>query len=378
MLYRSFPRIPHLPISTLGFGCMRLPTLADDPARIDEEAATRLLHEAIDAGVNYIDTAWPYHGGESETVVGRALAGGWRDRVQLATKSPVWLVEKEGDWERHLDRQLAKLATDHVDFYLLHALDGERWEHVRRLRGVELLERARADGRIRHLGFSFHGPLAEFKTILDGHAWDFCQIQLNYLDEHYQAGIEGLHDAATRGVGVVVMEPLRGGALAKAPPAVQSIWARSGRRWSPAEWALRWLWNHPAIVTVLSGMNAEAQLRENVAAASTLEALTAEDLLLVEEVQRVYRARMPVACTTCGYCQPCPSGVAIPDLFAYYNSAVMFESREVPAQAYRQWVLSAGAGADQCSRCRECEPKCPQGIDIVETLQEAHEHLVGA
>ena len=181
MQYRTFPRIPDLPVSALGFGCMRLPTVPGDASRIDEDAATALIHEAIEAGVNYLDTAWPYHGGQSEPLVGRALRGGWRERVQLATKCPTWEIRDAGDWDRILDRQLERLQTDRIDFYLIHALSGERWETVRRLGGIAALERARAAGRIGYLGFSFHGSPEDFRTIIDGHAWDFTQIQLNYL-----------------------------------------------------------------------------------------------------------------------------------------------------------------------------------------------------
>src|SRR5512140_3171027 len=213
MQFRTFPKIPGLPISTLGFGAMRLPTVGGDAAKIDEAAATQLVHEAISAGVNYVDTAYVYHGGQSEPFLARALKGGWREKVQLATKLPVWEAERPGDFERLLDAQLAKLDTDHVDFYLLHAIAGESWDKVVRLEGMRAMERARADGRVRHVGFSFHGPLDDFKRIVEEYDWEFTQIQLNYLDETYQAGLEGLRYAAARRVGVIVMEPLRGGAL---------------------------------------------------------------------------------------------------------------------------------------------------------------------
>jgi predicted aldo/keto reductase-like oxidoreductase len=236
MRYCSFPKIPGLPISALGFGCMRLPTVSGDPARIDEEAAARLVHQAIDAGVNYFDTAWPYHGQQSEPFLGRAVAGR-RHQVQLATKLPVWGVEKESDWERFIDQQLVRLGTDRIDFYMLHGLAAESWDKVKNLRGLAALERAKADGRIGHIGFSFHGSPDCFRAIIDAFDWEFCLIQLNYLDQQYQAGLDGLRYAESHKVGVVVMEALRGGALARVPPAVESIWARSPRRWSPAEWA---------------------------------------------------------------------------------------------------------------------------------------------
>ncbi|BDG06904.1 aldo/keto reductase [Anaeromyxobacter paludicola] len=375
MQHRSFPKIPGLAVSTLGLGAMRLPTIAGDPGRIDEEAATGLVHEAIRAGVNYVDTAWPYHAGASEPFLGRALAGGWRARVQLATKSPVWEMKAEGDWERILDRQLERLATDRIDFYLLHALDGARWDTVQRLRGLAALERARADGRIGHLGFSFHGPASDFATIVDAYDWELCQLQLNYLDQGFQAGLDGLRRAAERRIGVVVMEPLRGGALAASPPAIRSLLARGGRPWSPAEWALRWLWSRPEVVTVLSGMGAAAQLAENAAAAAAAAPLSAGELSLLEEARAWYQARMAVPCTTCGYCQPCPTGVAIADVFNSWNSGRMFEDPRSAAWIYRKFQLDPGAGADQCQECGACVERCPQGIAIPERLREAHAYL---
>ena len=372
MRYASFPKIPGLEVSVLGFGAMRLPTVGGDVTRIDYEIATPLLHEAISAGINYVDTAWPYHGGESEMFLGRALHGGWREKVKLATKSPVWAVRSEGDWERIVDAQLKKLDTERIDFYLMHALSGPRWDAVKRLRGMEALERARLDGRIDHVGFSFHGSCDDFKRIVDAYDWEFCQIQLNYLDEAFQAGLEGLRYAAARGIGVIAMEPLRGGALARVPPPVEAIFKHSGKPWSPAEWALRWVWAQPGVVTVLSGMNLQAQLRENLMAASTPAAL---DMAPLREAEGFYRARAKVNCTTCGYCQPCPSGVSIPETFAAYATATMFDPKAVAAWMYETFVLKNEAGADRCVSCGECEARCPQLIPIAEKLREAHAYL---
>jgi hypothetical protein len=377
MQYRSFPKIPDLRVSTLGLGAMRLPTLAGEPSRVDEEAAAALIREAVSSGVNYIDTAWPYHGGQSEYVVGRALQNGWRAKVQLATKCPVWEVTRESDVERLLDAQIAKLQTDRIDFYLLHALDGDRWKAMQRLGATTVLERARGDGRIGHIGFSFHGSLDDFRAIVDGYDWEFCQIQLNYLDDGFQAGLEGLRHAASRSIGVVVMEPLRGGALARVPPAVAAIWKRSGRSWTPSEWAFRWLWSLPEVVTVLSGMGTIQQVEENAASASSAAPLTADDLARVAEAQAFYRARMAVPCTACGYCQPCPSGVAIPGVFSAYNSATMFEARKQAAWVYDTFVVKANAGAERCSECGDCESKCPQSFPIATNLKAAHAYLTG-
>jgi predicted aldo/keto reductase-like oxidoreductase len=378
MQYRSFPKLPTLPISTLGFGAMRLPTVGGDSARIDEDAATAMVHEAVGAGVNYLDTAWPYHAGRSEPFLGRVLEGGLRKKVQLATKCPVWEVKTEADFDRLLDAQLERLRTDRIDFYLLHALDGPRWAEMRRLEATRHLERALADGRIGHLGFSFHGARDDFEAIVDAYDWAFCQIQLNYLDGTFQAGLAGLQHAAARQIGVIVMEPLRGGSLARVPPAVQEIWDRSGRGWSAAGWALRWVLGLPGVVTVLSGMSSVEQVRENVACASTAAPLTAEDLARVEEAKAFYVARMAVPCTACGYCLPCPSRVDIPGTFSAYNTARMFDSPRQGAWLYRTFVTSGGGGADRCNQCGACEDLCPQSIAIADRLEEAHAALVGA
>lgn len=379
MQYRSLPKHPALKLSAVGLGCMRLPIVDRDYSRIDEEKAAALVRRAVEGGVNYLDTAQPYHGGESERFVGRMLKQGLRDRVNVATKLPTWLVEAEADWERLLDDQLTRLDVETIDFYMFHGLSGERWDLVTRLRGLETIERARADGRIRHVGFSFHGSPESFTTIVDGYDWDFCQIQYNYLDEEYQAGTAGLCHAAARGVGVLVMEPLRGGALAMEPPAaVRAVWQRGPHGRTPADWALRWVLNHPEVVVALSGMNRLEQLEENLAVAATAlpGTLTTEELALVDEARGFYRAKMRVNCTTCGYCLPCPSGVSIPDVFSAYNSAAMFDDPKTAASVYRQWTVQAGHGADRCLECGECEPKCPQQIAIADTLKDAHAHLM--
>jgi len=378
MQYRIFPKIPDQPVSILGFGCMRLPLLDGDMEHIDEPRATRLLRDAIDAGINYVDTAYPYHNGRSETFLGQALRGGFRERVQLATKCPTWLVQSEADWERFLEQQLSRLETDRIDFYLLHALNGELWETVKRFGGLKALDRARMDGRIRHAGFSFHGSPTAFAEILDGYDWEFCQIQFNFLDVDYQAGTEGLRRAAARGVGVIAMEPLRGGILAAGPPEpVQAVWARFKGTRTPAEWAWRWVWHHPEVITALSGMNTEDQLHENLALADVVQpnSLAEEELSLIAEVRAYFLQRMQIPCTTCGYCLPCPNGVAIPDVFSMVNTAAMFEARDATSRLYQFLLVARRHGADACIECGECIPKCPQAIPIPDKLREAHELL---
>ncbi len=258
MQYRTFGKLDWQS-SALGFGAMRLPTLNDDPAQIDEALAAKMIRHAIDQGVNYVDTAWPYHRGESEPFIGRVLQDGYREKVKLATKMPTWLTEKPEDFDTYLDQQLKRLQTDHIDFYLLHALEGKRWAKIRDLGVREWAERAIADGRIRHIGFSFHDEHNIFTQIIDEYDhWEFCQVQYNFMDLHYQAGITGVRYAAERGLAVVIMEPLRGGRLAQNPPPdiVAKLWAQAEQQRSPADWALQWLWNQPEISLVLSGMSA--------------------------------------------------------------------------------------------------------------------------
>jgi uncharacterized protein len=357
---------------------MRLPVLDREFARIDEPHAERLIRTAVDAGVNYFDTAYPYHGGNSEPFVGRVLNSGLRDRVYLATKLPTWLVKTEADWERLLDEQLKRLDTGHIDFYLLHGLSAERWETVKSLHGLEAMERARSDGRIRFIGFSFHGSPDAFRTIVDAYEWDVTQIQYNFMDEAYQAGTAGLVRAGERRIGVIAMEPLRGGVLAaEGPEPVRAIWARAADGRKPADRALRWVWDHPEVVSALSGMNTDQQLAENLSSAegAAAETMSGEERWLLGEVRDHYRSRMKVDCTTCGYCLPCPNGVAIPDVFSTYNTSTMFDAHRSAATVYRLWVSANGHGGDACLQCGECEPKCPQQIPIAEKLQDAHAHL---
>jgi uncharacterized protein len=380
MLYRKMPKTAD-ELSILGFGCMRL---AQKDGHIDEDRATSQVRHAIDRGVNYVDTAWPYHGGASEPFLGRALAGGFRERVRLATKLPTWLVKTRADMDRFLDTQLQKLATARIDYYLVHSLTGDTWDRAAALGVAEFLDRAKADGRIVHAGFSFHGEREDFKRIVDAYPWEFCQIQYNFLDEERQAGTEGLRYAASKGLGVIVMEPLRGGLLGAAPPpAVAALWQEAGTLRSPAEWALRWVWNHPEVTVALSGMNHEAQVEENLAAATDAHpgSLTAAELDLVARVGRKYREIMKVGCTGCGYCQPCPSGVDIPGNFDLFNAFHTFGKVDEAKFLYAvrgSGVLSGQpAYASLCARCLECLEKCPQHLEIPDLLEQVAAEFEG-
>ena len=381
MLYRKFPRVKH-DISILGFGCMRLPPAEGQQAggRVDEQKAINMIRAAIDGGVNYIDTAYPYHNGESEVVVGKALEGGYRDKVFLATKLPSWLVTSREDMDRYLDEQLARLATDHIDFYLLHGLGAETWENLSRLGVLEFLDSARADGRIRHPAFSFHDAFPVFQEIAGAYEWTFAQIQYNYMDEQFQAGTQGLRYAAEQGLGIVVMEPLRGGLLSGDVPAIRGHIRNAPVRRTPSEWGLRWVWNHPEVTVVLSGMNAMEQVTENLACAAQglPDSLSPGELAVVEKMRDTFASRVKIPCTGCRYCMPCTNGVDIPSCFMYYNQAYTYDAREKATGVYL-WALNGSFSggvpgfASCCVQCGECEDKCPQHFPIREYLKDVGE-----
>jgi predicted aldo/keto reductase-like oxidoreductase len=376
MRYRTFGRLDWKP-SALGFGAMRLPILENDSGKIDEAHAMKMVRTAIDAGVNYVDTAWPYHKGESEPLIGRCLQDGYREQVKLATKMPTWLIKKPADFDTYLDQQLARLQTDHIDFYLLHALSKDRWPSVRDLGVFEWAEKAINQGRIRYLGFSFHDELRVFKEIVDAYDWTFCQIMYNYMDTDFQAGREGLHYAANKGLAVVVMEPLRGGSLTRpAPQEVADLWATAPTKRSQADWALQWVWNQPEVALLLSGMSELRHVEENLESAnrSGVGTLSADELELVERVSAAYRSLSPIPCTDCKYCMPCPSGVAIPNVFRLFNDAKMYGDEEGARRSYNQF-MKPESRADRCVECGQCETACPQQIQIIDWLKTVHTAL---
>ena len=376
MKYRKLGKLDW-EVSVLGFGAMRLPLAGKGEGDVDEPESIRMIRYAIDHGVNYVDTAYPYHEGHSEEVVGNALKDGYREKVRVATKLPVWRVEDAQDFDRYLNEQLERLQMEKIDFYLLHGLNSRIWPKVRDLGVIRWAEGAMVDGRFDHLSFSFHDNFEAFKQIVDDYDnWTFAQIQYNYMDIEYQAGRRGVEYAAGKGLPIVVMEPIRGGQLAKSRGQVAELWAGAAKKHSLAAWALLWVWNQPEVSVALSGMSTMEQVVENVALADSAGAgiLGPEELAVIDRVREAYRGLTPIPCTDCRYCMPCSSGVRIPIIFEIYNDAMIYED---PRQA--RWIygqLKEEQRADQCNRCGECADVCPQEIDIPEWLEKAHMFLV--
>jgi len=380
MQFRKFGKLDWQ-VSVLGFGCMRLPTpdgsiISGD---IIEEEAIRMIRYAIEQGVNYVDSAYPYHIGKSEIVLGKALKDGYRERVKLATKSPVWALQKAEDFDTYLNEQLERLQEDHIDFYLFHGLGTQRWKNILDLDILSKAESAVRDGRIGNIGFSFHDDFDSFKEIVDGYeGWTVCLIQHNYMDTENQAGTEGLKYAASKGLAVAIMEPLLGGNLANPPKPVQEIFDDFEEKRSPADWALQWLWNQPEVSVVLSGMSSIKQVEENLrsADASRVGSLGARELQLIERVRERFKERTAIPCTKCGYCMPCPNQVDIPGNLELYNDGVMYEDWVAPRFGYMR-MFGDSKRAEECDQCRECEEKCPQDIPVSEWMPRVHAVLGG-
>ena len=349
--------------SILGFGMMRLQKRED--GSIDEEWAIKTLRDAIDNGLSYVDTAYVYP--DSERVTGLCLADGYRDKVVLATKLPVSMMKCEEDFDRILNEELERLQTDHIDLYLMHALSDDRWECVEKFKVIEKMEKAKAEGKIRHIGFSFHDNLESFKRILNAYdGWEFCQIQLNYLDVNYQAGLEGMRLAHEKGLGVVIMEPLRGGALANVPADVAELLPKG-----PVESALDFLWHHKEINVVLSGMSNTEQVEQNMsyAARATAGMLSEEAYAQTIAAGDKMRGYLSINCTGCGYCAVCPNDIAIPDIFAMYNRAQLDGDGVRSMNEYRALEERNQSG---CIECGACVAACPQHIEIPQELKKVH------
>lgn len=373
MQYRTFGKTEFKP-SALGFGAMRLPV---QNGRIDETEATRMVRHAIDRGVNYVDTAFIYHGGESEPFLGRALGAGYREKVKLATKMPCWKVDRHAQLDEIFEQQLRNLKTDRIDCYLLHSLFASSWEKMKQLGALEWAEKKVAQGQIGYLGFSFHDEFPVLKTILDDYdKWVFCQLQYNYMDIQKQGGVAGVRLAAGKGLAVIIMEPLLGGRLAgMPPPEVQQVWDTAPVKRSPADWALQWLWDQPEVSLVLSGMSSFEQVEQNLSSAdrSAVGAFSAGDQAVIDAVRKVFARLAPIPCTKCGYCQPCPHGIQIPDILELYNMSIAYDNAEASRSSYA-WVPDA-ARAHQCVACGQCEEHCPQKIPIIDWLKKADQVL---
>lgn len=372
-------------VSPLGFGVMRLPMKGGGKTvnsntidQVDVETSIQMIHDAIDGGINYFDTAYNYIGGYSERILGRALQGGLREKVHIATKSPAWLYKAPEDFDRFLQEQLERLQTTYIDNYLLHSMNGGSWKKTVRNNAIDGMVRAKASGKVRNIGFSFHDDLELFEEILNAADWDFCQIQLNYYDQDYQAGLKGMRMAAERGLAVVVMEPLRGGLLVNLPKEAQAAFDESGYGRSNVEWALDWLWNMPEVSCVLSGMSTPEQLQQNMgyAAKSRPGMLSAEEQQVIARAKAALDARAAIPCTGCNYCVDlCPNKIAIPYNFRAYNMGVLYDDMELAKDFYRNEVTSYGRRADSCISCGSCEEICPQHIKISELLPKVDELL---
>lgn len=375
MLYRKNQRNGD-DLSQLGFGCMRFPRKG---MGIDISRSAEIAHAAIERGVNYFDTAYIYPG--SEEALGKILAGEWRAKVKIATKMPLFLIRSTSDFDKFFAESLKRLKTDYIDYYLLHMLlDFSYYDKLRSLGIEDWLQKEKERGRIKNIGFSFHGRFDEFVKITDAYDWEFCMIQYNYLDETFQAGVAGLKYAHVKNIPVIAMEPLRGGLLAANLPetAMRAFHAVNKER-TPASWALRWLWNQPEVNVVLSGMNSEAQVFENITAASESKAgmMTNEELQAIAKVTQIMLANIKVNCTGCNYCMPCPAGVDIPSAFSRYNDGAMVGKFKTSMS----YIMSAGIlaaspqFASQCKKCGKCEKNCPQRIEIMRELDNAAKYL---
>ena len=375
MLYRQLNKTG-IDLSILGFGCMRLPTIDNKPDKINYPEATRMLHYAIDNGVNYVDTAYFYHSsvfgqrGESEPFVGEALSGGWRKKVNLATKMPLFNLRKKEQMDTFLEEQLERLKTDYLDFYLLHGLNGETWDRMKDLGVCEFMDKKVAEGKFRFPSFSFHGKDEDFIRICDEYNWTFAQIQYNYMDTGFQAGYKGLKYAADKGIGIVVMEPLKGGKLAqKIPQEMIAVFNESSTKRSPAEWALRFVWNEAGVSSVLSGMNSMEQVEENIRIAENgiVNSLGNDDKAMFDRLRNALGVRAKADCTACRYCMPCNSGVDIPDVINALNNAALWNDPNPWMTGY----VSIKGKAGKCTECRECEEVCPQELPVSSLMKEA-------
>jgi predicted aldo/keto reductase-like oxidoreductase len=329
-----------------------------------------MVRHAIDKGVNYLDTAYVY--GDSEVITGEALQNGYRHKVTLATKSPIWNIQSNSDFEKYLDEELNRLQTDYIDMYLLHNMNPENWEKVKACDGLSFLDKMIEKGKIRHKGFSIHNTTEAFKEIADSFDWEMAQIQLNILGETQQVGIDGLKYGAEKGLGMVIMEPLRGGSIVNNVPAeISSLLNRYVENRSLAEWCFRWLYNMPEVSVILSGTSTMEQLKDNlrIFEQSAPGVMTERDMKFIREIQGIYESKMGIGCTGCRYCMPCPQGIDIPGIFTLYNQYQLFNKPAGDAMFYKRNMAELGTGADQCIKCNSCKEHCPQQLEIPDLME---------
>jgi predicted aldo/keto reductase-like oxidoreductase len=374
-------------VSALGFGCMRLPSVRFNRLRADRESSIKIICHGIDLGINYIDTAWYYHLGDSEKILGEALKDGYRKKVHLVTKLPIHILRKREDFDQYLNRQLKRLQTDYLDGYLFHGINKSSFNKIKDLGLIDEMEKAKNKGLIKHIGFSFHDTFPVFKEIIDYYNWDIVQIQYNYIDTMFQATTKGLTYAYSKGA-VVVMEPLKGGRLVNPPAEVLEIMRKANNKILPIEWALQFLWNCPEIATVISGMGSRQMVDQNceIANRSGINSLNKKDEDTISKLAKIFQEKILVPCTFCEYCMPCPSAVNIPQNFAILNDVYSDNSK------IRKWMTKRGyksltgskekldkknpnGNASMCTKCAKCLGKCPQKIAIPDELEKVHSIL---
>ena len=363
-------------ISRLGFGCMRFKTLDDDNGRIDKETSGKIILKAVDKGLTYIDTAYPYHEKMSEKFVGEFLEeNNLRDKIKLTTKLPCWLVKEYDDFYKILNEQLDNLKTDHLDFYLLHSLDIKRFRQMVDLGVFDFLNEIKEKGLVKNVGFSFHDEYPAFEEIIKSYPWDLCQIQLNYLDINYQAGMKGYNLAKDMGIPMVIMEPVKGGRLANPPEEIRNS-LKEFTDLSPAQEALKFPLSLDNVMVVLSGMNDIEQVREKLEVASEVSynSLTKEDESFYENARKIYKSREQIGCTVCEYCLPCTVEINIPQVFGLWNKAYLYDEEEKSKKDYQEY-LKDGVSPTECIECGKCEGICPQNLEIIEGLKKADEYL---
>jgi Predicted oxidoreductases of the aldo/keto reductase family len=374
MKYRNFKNTGEQ-ISLLGFGAMRLPVINGDFSKIDEAEAIKMIRTAIDRGVNYVDTAYMYHDGLSEVTVGKALKDGYREKVFLADKMPLWMTKNADDMDRVFEEQLKRLDTDHIDMYMIHSMMASEWKRTKEYNTLAFLEKKKAEGKIKYIGFSFHDDFELFEEVTRAYPWDFCQIQLNYMDMDLQAGVKGLRLAGSLNIPVIVMEPLKGGKLTdRLPQSIQNFWNSASVKRTPAEWALRWVADFPEVLTILSGMSSMEQVDENIRILNEAEpnSLTDAEHDIIRRVSEEYNKLIQYSCTGCRYCMPCPVKIDIPENIERYNDWFVYEGNQKIKEDFQIFVPEESRPS-VCKECKACEGHCPQHLPIADIMKKARE-----